>query len=91
MSLGGLDGFGSFKGKHSIRRKGAGMAASNNIRYEQMIAELDMKEALKEMELNDSSKAEEIKTPQQKMELAEYIAKEKRKEQKKFKKEMAAQ
>ena len=53
--MGGLDGFGSFKGKHSIRRKGAGMAASNNLKYEQMIAEIDMKEALEEMELNDNS------------------------------------
>mmetsp|Transcript_10989 Transcript_10989/g.18372 ORF Transcript_10989/g.18372 Transcript_10989/m.18372 type:complete len:92 (-) Transcript_10989:237-512(-) len=47
MSFGGLDGFGSFKSKVSIRKKGAGGSQADRIRYEQMEQELELKEAMK--------------------------------------------
>ena len=45
MSLGGLDGFGSFNGKASIRRKGAGSSSQNKAYYDTLLAEAEYKEA----------------------------------------------
>ena len=64
MSLGGLDGFGSFNGKASIRRKGAGSSKQNMAYYDQLLAEAEFKEAkekkdklLSELDLNDDSQS----------------------------------
>ena len=41
MSLGGLDGFGSFNARAVIRRKGAGSSAANKHKYRAMEKELE--------------------------------------------------
>ena len=48
MSLGGLDGFGSFNGKANIRRKGAGTSKQNKAYYDQLEAEVENNEAIEE-------------------------------------------
>ena len=48
MSLGGLDGFGSFNGKATIKRKGAGTSKQNKAYYDQLEREAEHKEAIEE-------------------------------------------
>ena len=43
-------GFGSFKSKASIRRKGAGMSSQDTARYTSMLAEAELREAREEAE-----------------------------------------
>ena len=50
MSFGGLDGFGSFKKSYKIKVKGAGTSVSDKAKYDQLEAEAELNEALKEKE-----------------------------------------
>ena len=45
-----MEGFGSFKAKASIKRKGAGTSFENRARYDQMLKEIERKEEREEAE-----------------------------------------
>ena len=45
MSFGGIDGFGSFNAKATIRRKGAGSSKVNTTRYDDLLKEAEIREA----------------------------------------------